>query len=60
MDPSALLVGPRGRRLCLDVAVASTDDVTTPVADELRMALMYAAYDLDPGRGSARVMQAAS
>ncbi|MFD6176084.1 MULTISPECIES: hypothetical protein [unclassified Isoptericola] len=48
LDAAALLSGPRGRRLCLELAQAQDDDV--------RLAIFYAAYDLDPGAGTSRVM----
>ena len=53
LDAAALLAGPRGRRLCLQFALAAGVDDT---ADELRSAAFYAAYDLDPGRGRSRVL----
>jgi len=54
LDPVTLLAGPRGRRLCLEFARERLDD--TQEADELRQALFYAAYELDPGRGTSRVL----
>ena len=50
-----LLAGPRGRRLCLEMALTlrATESTAT---EELRTAVFYAAYDLDPGRGSSRVL----
>jgi hypothetical protein len=51
LAPDALLAGPRGRRLCLALAAAVTEH-----GDELRTAIMYAAYDLDPGKGTSVVM----
>jgi hypothetical protein len=55
MDPGALLVGPRGRRLCLEASLAPWE-ASGQLGDELRMAAVLAAYDLDPGRGTSRVM----
>jgi hypothetical protein len=55
-DPAALLTGPRGRRLCLESVGAPTGDASAPVHDAFRLAVMMSAHDLDPGRGSSRVM----
>lgn len=57
VDVDALLAGPRGRRLCLAVALrgAGTDAWGR---SELRTAVAHAAYDLDPGAGTARVVAA--
>lgn len=52
MDPVMVLAGPRCRRMCLEFA---RNDFTT-AADELREAIFYVAYDLDPGRGTSRVL----
>lgn len=54
VDPAALLAGPRGRRLCLEFSRAQ--HVETQEAGQLGEAIIYAAYDLDPGRGTSRVM----
>src|SRR3954452_6139538 len=55
IDPGALLVGPRGRRLCLEASLAPWEG-SGKLGDELRTAAMLAAYDLDPGRGTSRVV----
>ncbi|MEL7977516.1 hypothetical protein AAG589_16755 [Isoptericola sp. F-RaC21] len=47
LDAAALLSGPRGRRLCQELAQAQDDDV--------RLAVFRAAHDLDPGAGTSRV-----
>ncbi len=47
-DVDALLVGPRGRRLCLELAME--------VSPEIRSAVSWLAYDLDPGQGTSRVL----
>ncbi|MBE9375372.1 hypothetical protein IQ251_13040 [Saccharopolyspora sp. HNM0983] len=49
-DPESLLLGPRGRRLCLELATAG------PHAPELHSAVFYAGHELDPGRGRSRVL----
>lgn len=54
VDPAVLLAGPRGRRLCLEFARAQ--HVGTQEAGQLGEAISYAAYDLDPGRGTSRVI----
>ena len=48
LDPVDLLAGPRGRRLCLELAQRADDDVARRV--------FYAAHDLDPGAGTSRVV----
>ena len=53
VDAETLLAGPRGRRLCLQFALAVG---VGDAADQLRNAAFYAAYDLDPGRGRSRVL----
>jgi hypothetical protein len=55
MKPDALLAGPRGRRLCLEAALGELRYGESASA-ELFNAVFHAAYDLDPGRGTARVM----
>jgi hypothetical protein len=52
---AGLLAGPRGRRLCLELALSARATEDTAM-EELRTAVFYAAYDLDPGRGSSRVL----
>lgn len=54
LDPVVLLAGPRGRRLCLELARELLDD--TQEGDQLRQVLFYAALELDPGRGTSRVL----
>jgi len=44
LDPVDLLSGPRGRRLCLELAQRADDDVARRV--------FYAAHDLDPVQGT--------
>jgi hypothetical protein len=56
VDPGALLIGPRGRRLCLDIVGSAIEGDSSQAADEYRLAVGYASYDLDPGRGTSRVM----
>lgn len=46
-DPDSLLVGPRGRRSCFQLATS---------VPEVHQVAFYAAYELDPGRGRSRVM----
>lgn len=53
--PADLLSGPRGRRLCLEVALDGRNG-DSETADALRDAVFHAAYDLDPGRGTSRVL----
>ncbi len=52
MDPAALLVGPRGQRVCLEYALSLS---AGPESDLLRTAVSSAAHELDPDRGTARV-----
>lgn len=54
VDPVVLLAGPRGRRLCLEFVRRQHDD--TQEAVQLGEAIFYAAYDLDPDRGTSRVL----
>ena len=55
LSADALLAGPRGRRLCLELALSqrNTESVAT---EALRSAAFYAGYGLDPGRGVSRVL----
>lgn len=55
-DADDLLVGPRGRRLCLEFAMALARDAASPAAEEFLRAVFFAAHDLDSGRGTSRVM----
>ncbi|MFK0003417.1 hypothetical protein [Paenarthrobacter sp. NPDC090522] len=48
LDVASLLAGPRGRRLCLELAMAADE--------EIRVAVFYLDYDLDPRAGSSRYM----
>ena len=54
VDPALLLDGPRGRRLCLEFVRGL--DVDAREADELGRSIFYAAFDLDPGRGTSRIL----
>lgn len=54
LDADALLAGPRGRRLCLEHARGSWRPDATPEIDRLRQATFWAAYELDPGKGTSR------
>ena len=56
LEPVALLAGPRGRRLCLEFALRTSWERQSSDAEELRQAISLAAYDLDPGRGTSRVL----
>lgn len=53
MTPDLLLAGPRGRRLCLELAQPPAEDASD-AARELREALFYAAHHADPGAGTSR------
>jgi len=55
LSAADLLAGPRGRRLCLSMALAPRVTEDSAMA-ELSTAVFYAAHDLDPGRGSSRVL----
>lgn len=46
LDPDALLSGPRGRRLCLELVQRIGAD--SPAHEELGTALFYGSYDLEP------------
>lgn len=52
LDPAALLVGPRGRRLCLELARRQADDRGEARDVEFAHAAFFAGYELDPGRGT--------
>lgn len=57
LNPDALLAGPRGRRLCLELAdMAATAGSDDPNQSDFGMARFYASYNLDPGRGQSVVM----
>lgn len=55
LDPAALLAGPRGRRLCLEFARMGWPG-RNEAAEEFGIAAFYAAYALDPGRGTSVVI----
>jgi len=55
IDPSVLLIGPRGRRLCFEMARLAIEADSSQAAQEYRLAVGQAAYELDPGRGTSRV-----
>jgi hypothetical protein len=59
LSPDQLLAGPRGRRLCLEFAARAGEN-RGGIAEELRLAVFYASYDLDPGKGRSVVMMTAS
>lgn len=52
-DPGMLVTGPRGRRLCLQLALAGEGEQQ---ADELHRSVFHAVHELDPGRGYTRVL----
>ena len=54
VDPALLLAGPRGRRLCLEFVRGLHGD--TQEVNQLGQAIFFAAYDLDPGQGTSRVL----
>ncbi|MDJ0313455.1 DUF1990 domain-containing protein [Arthrobacter sp. H35-D1] len=57
LRPDALLAGPRGRRLCLELAdMAATAASNNPHRSEFGMARFHAAYALDPDRGQSVVL----
>lgn len=47
LDPAGLLVGPRGRRMCLELARRADDRVAH--------AVFHVAHDLDPGASTSRL-----
>ena len=51
-----LMAGPRGRRLCLEIAAALARAAETPAGEEYLRAAFSCAYHLDPGAGTARMM----
>jgi hypothetical protein len=59
LSPDQLLAGPRGRCLCLEFAVRAGEE-QGGVGEELRMAVFYTSYDLDPGKGQSVVMMTVS
>ncbi|WP_315915380.1 DUF1990 domain-containing protein [Arthrobacter sp. lap29] len=62
LDPAALLAGPRGRRLCLELAGLAADAVATESCGTgqdsggFGSARFYAAYNRDPDRGTSTVL----
>jgi hypothetical protein len=50
-----LLSGPRGRRMCLAMALTPTS-APSEVEEALIEAVFYASYNLDPGRGASRTL----
>jgi hypothetical protein len=52
LDGESLLEGPRGRRLCLELAMDLDPDI--------RLTVFQLAYDLDSGRGTSRVLLTAA
>jgi hypothetical protein len=50
-----LLSGPRGRRLCLELALTPPSE-PSEAAESLAHAVFYASYNLDPGRGTSVVL----
>jgi GNAT superfamily N-acetyltransferase len=50
-----LLSGPRGRRLCLELALMPPSE-PSEAAEEFGNAVFCASYELDPGRGTSRVL----
>ncbi|MDM7832607.1 hypothetical protein [Cellulomonas edaphi] len=52
----ALLVGPRGRRLCLELAQVMARDAGSPPSEDLLRAVMFAAHGLDPGSSAVMVI----
>ncbi len=62
LDPTTLLSGPRGRRLCLALALRAADreedrkEDRQDDAQRLRQAVMLAAHALDPGQGTSTVV----
>lgn len=55
MDAQTLLAGPRGRRMCLELALGWAHEPLHSDG-EFGRAVFAAAYDLDPGRGTSRVI----
>jgi hypothetical protein len=53
LSAAGLLAGPRGRRLCLELAL-SQRTIENEATEALRSAAFFASYDLDPGRGTSR------
>lgn len=56
LDVDAVLAGPRGRRLCLELARGTWRPTVAPAVDRLRQAVFWASYELDPGRGTSRAL----
>lgn len=52
VDPEELLLGPRGRRLCLELAMASDA--------QIQACVFWVGYSLDPGAGQSRVLLTAT
>lgn len=52
LQGEVLLAGPRGRRLCLELAMELDQDIRT--------AVFWLGYNLDPGRGTSRVILTAA
>ncbi|MBO3101192.1 VWA domain-containing protein [Cellulomonas fengjieae] len=56
IDPDDVMAGPRGRRLCLELAAGLARATGTPEGDEYLRAAFLCAYHLDPGAGTSRMM----
>ncbi len=56
LNPATLLAGPRGRRLCLELAAVFAQKPSGTGGSTYGSATFYAAHALDPERGSSRVL----
>ena len=56
MDPETLLAGPRGRRLCLELAGLAALEAAGAEENAFGSAVFYAAYAMDPDSGKSRVL----
>ncbi|MGC8200943.1 hypothetical protein, partial [Salmonella enterica] len=52
LDPSALLDGPRGRRLCLEILLEGARRADTPEAREAVQAAFWGIHALETGSGT--------
>ena len=56
IEPADVMAGPRGRRLCLELAAGLARATGTPQGEEYLRAAFFCAHHLDPGAGTSRVM----
>lgn len=56
MEPDTLLAGPRGRRLCLELAGLAAAEGAGPGENAFASAMFYTAHEMEPDQGKSRVL----